>query len=105
MVSFLRELLIESVNSNYLSYSLLSESSSVTVVSKKDTSLQKWRGIQTRLYSHNSSQKDLSKSYPTCWNQGKNSIIKVKELVYLATNRGVGEKNASKKYKFQDKPR
>ena len=35
----------------------------------------------------------------------KKSIIKAKEIVYLATNRGVGEKNASKKYKLQDKPR
>lgn len=31
--------------------------------------------------------------------------IKVKELTYLDTNRGEGEKNASKKYKLQDKPR
>ena len=35
----------------------------------------------------------------------KKSIIKVKELTYLDTNRGEGEKNASKKYKLQDKPR
>ena len=49
--------------------------------------------------------KNMSKSYLSCWNQGKKSIIKVKELVYLATNRGVGEKNANKKYKLQDKPR
>ena len=45
------------------------------------------------------------KSLKTLYNQGKKSKIKVKELVYLATNRGVGEKNANNKYKLQDKPR
>lgn len=35
----------------------------------------------------------------------KKSIIKVKELTYLDTNRGVGEKDVRTTYKLQDKPR
>ena len=35
----------------------------------------------------------------------KRSIIKVKELTYLDTNRGVGEKDVSTTYKLQHKPR
>ena len=35
----------------------------------------------------------------------KRSIIKVKELSYLDTNREVGEKDVSTTYKLQHKPR
>ena len=35
----------------------------------------------------------------------KRSIIKVKELTYLDTIRGVGEKDVSTTYKLQHKPR
>ena len=35
----------------------------------------------------------------------KRSIIKVKELTYLDTNRGEGEKDVSRKYKLEHKPR
>lgn len=35
----------------------------------------------------------------------KRSIIKVKELTYLETNRGVGEKDVNTTYKLQHKPR